>query len=151
MRIVKAILGRELKAYFFSPIAYVMLTGFTALGGWLFYQAMEQFIRITTYQDGFRAGGQLIREWTLEDDIIIPLFKNLMVLLLIMVPAITMRVFAEEKKQKTMELLLTSPIRIGHIVLAKYLAAVRERLKYRYVFKSFTARLNSRYRELRSR
>jgi ABC-2 type transport system permease protein len=124
MRTVRAILGRELKAYFFSPVAYVVLTGFTALSGWLFYQAMERFIRITTYVQGYKVGGQLIREWTLEDDILIPLFRNLSMLLLIMVPAITMRLFAEEKKLKTMELLLTSPVRLSHIVLGKYLAAV---------------------------
>ena len=123
MRTVRAILGRELKAYFFSPVAYVVLTGFTALSGWLFYQALERFLRLTTYLEGYKVGGQLVREWTLEDDIIIPLFRNLSVLLVIMVPAITMRLFAEEKKLKTMELLLTSPIRLLHIVLGKYLAA----------------------------
>jgi ABC-2 type transport system permease protein len=124
MRTVRTILGRELKAYFFSPVAYVVLTGFTVLSGWLFYQGLERFIRLTTYLEGYKVGGQIIREWTLEDDIIIPLYQNLSVLLLIMVPAITMRLFAEEKKLKTMELLLTSPIRLLHIVLGKYLAAV---------------------------
>jgi ABC-2 type transport system permease protein len=48
----------------------------------------------------------------------------LFMLLFIMVPAITMRLFAEEKKQRTEELLLTSPIRMVEILLAKYLAAV---------------------------
>ncbi len=124
MRTVRAIFGRELKAYFLSPTAYVVLTGFTALSGWLFYQAMERFIRLTTYVQGYKVGGQLVREWTLEDDIIIPLYRNLSVLLLIMVPAITMRLFAEEKKLKTMELLMTSPVRLFHIILGKYLAAV---------------------------
>ena len=123
MRKIRAIWARELKSYFFSPVAYVVLTGFTALSGWLFYQALERFIRLTAYQEGYKVGGQIIREWTMEEDIIVPLFKNLSVLLVIVVPAVTMRLFAEEKKQKTMELLLTSPIRIGHIVLAKYLAA----------------------------
>ena len=123
MRTVRAIFGRELKSYFFSPTAYVVLTGFTALSGWLFYQGLERFIRITQYIEGYKVGGQVVREWTLEDDILIPLFKNLSILLLIMVPAITMRLFAEEKKLKTTELLLTSPIRVSHIVLGKYLAA----------------------------
>jgi len=124
MRTVRAILGREVKSYFFSPAAYVVLTGFIALSGWLFYQALERFIRLTTYLEGYKVGGQIVREWTLEDDIIIPLYRNLSMLLVIMVPAITMRLFAEEKKLKTTELLLTSPIRLLHIVLGKYLAAM---------------------------
>ncbi len=124
MRAIWVIFVKELKAYFLSPVAYIVLTGFALLSGWLFYQLLERFIRITTIQQGYMVGGQIIREWTLADDLMIPLYKNLSVLFIIMIPAITMRLFAEEKKLKTEELLFTSPLRTSHILLGKYLASV---------------------------
>jgi len=124
MRVVASIFWKELRSYFLSPIAYVVLTGFTAISGFLFYQMVNFFIRLTTLIAGYEDKIQRGRELNLADDLMGPLFKNLNLFLLILVPAITMRLFAEEKKLKTEELLLTCPIRMGQVVMGKYLASL---------------------------
>ena len=124
MRAVATIFWKEFKSYFISPVGYVVLTGFTALSGFLFYQFLGVFIRVTSLMRGLMEKGQVVREWTLVDDLMEPLFKDLGLFLIIMVPAVTMRLFAEEKKLRTEELLLTSPVRMGSVVLGKYLAAL---------------------------
>lgn len=124
MRVIGAIFWKELKGYFLSPVAYVVLTGFTAISGWLFYQLLNYFLRITNIVSGYMVKGQIMREWTIVDDIMGPLYKNLSLFLIILVPGVTMRLFSEEKKLKTEELLLTAPIRMGQVVLGKYLASV---------------------------
>jgi len=124
MRVVSTIFWKEFKSYFLSPVAYVVLTGFTALSGFLFYQFLTLFIRVTSLMRGMMVKGQVVREWTLVDDVMGPLYRDLGIFLVVMVPAITMRLFAEEKKLKTEELLLTSPVRMGSVVLGKYLAAL---------------------------
>lgn len=124
MRAVFTIFWKEFKSYFISPVGYVVLTGFTALSGFLFYQIMGVFIRITSLMRGYMVKGQVVREWTLVEDVMEPLYKDLGMFLIIMVPAVTMRLFAEEKKLRTEELLLTSPVRMGSVVLGKYLAAL---------------------------
>jgi len=124
MRIISAIFWKEFKGYFLSPVAYVVLTGFTAISGWLFYQMLNYFLRITSIMSGYMVKGQIMREWTIVDDIMGPLYKNLSLFLIILVPGITMRLFSEEKKLKTEELLLTCPIRMGQVVIGKYLAAL---------------------------
>ncbi len=124
MRVMSAIFWKEFKGYFLSPVAYVVLTGFTAISGWLFYQLLNYFIRITSIMQGYMVKGQIMREWTLVDDVMTPLYRNLSLLLIIMVPAVTMRLFSEEKKLKTEELLLTCPIRMSSVVIGKYLASL---------------------------
>jgi len=124
MRAVGTIFWKEFKSYFVSPVGYVVLTGFTALSGFLFYQLLGFFIRITSLMRGYMVRGQVMREWTLADDVMGPLYKNLGLFLIVMVPAVTMRLFAEEKKLKTEELLLTSPVRMSEIVIGKYLASL---------------------------
>jgi len=124
MRTIATIFWKELKSYFLSPVAYVVMTGFTALSGFLFYQLLGVFIRVTSLMRGYMVKGQVIREWTLVDDIMGPLYRDLSLFLIILVPAITMRLFAEEKKLRTEELLLTSPIRMGEVVVGKYLASL---------------------------
>ncbi len=123
MRTIWIIFVKELKSYFLSPVAYIVLTGFAFLAGWLFYQLLELFLRMTTFMQGYMVGGEIVREWTLTDDLMTPLYKNLSLLFIIMIPAITMRLFAEEKKLKTEELLATSPINTSQVLLGKYFAA----------------------------
>lgn len=121
MRNVLTIVRKELRAYFVSPIAYVVLTGFLLLGGWFFFNLLSRFNMLlgiyTQLQQG--AADQL----NLNEFVIAPLMHNLSIVLVILVPMITMRAYAEEKKGGTYELLLTSPLRTGEIVLGKFLAS----------------------------
>ena len=120
MRNVIAIAWRDIRAVFVSPIAYVVLTGFTLLSGWFFFNMLGQFNRLAS-QYAMLQG--MDTTWlNLNDAVIAPLFHNLLFVLLIVIPMITMRSFSEEKSQSTFELLFTSPVRIGEMVLGKYLA-----------------------------
>lgn len=122
MRNLLTIAGREVRAYFVSPIAYVVLTGFLLLGGWFFYNLLARFNFILNLYQSLQGANVLDRlnlnEWVIE-----PLLQNLSVVLLIVVPAITMRTFAEEKRSGTFELLMTSPVRVTELVLGKFLGS----------------------------
>ncbi len=121
MRNVLTIVNKELRAYFVSPIAYVVLTGFLLLGGWFFFNLLSRFNLLLTIYTQLQQGAE--DQLNLNDFVIAPLMHNLSIILVILVPMITMRAYAEEKKGGTYELLLTSPIRTGEIVLGKFLAS----------------------------
>jgi len=111
---------KELRSYFVSPVAYLLLTMFAVIFGFFFWNSLGYFIFM-----GMEA--QLRDEPTpmnVNEQIIRPLLANLSVVGLFFIPIITMRLFAEEKRTGTIELLVTSPIRDGEIILGKWLAAV---------------------------
>ena len=121
MRNVWAIFKKELRLYFQSPIAYAVLTIFLILMGWLFYSNMAFFGRISVQAvQNPRLSGQL----SATDSVFSPLIGNMTIVLLFIIPALTMRLFAEEKKQGTFELLYTYPIRDSEVLFGKYLACV---------------------------
>lgn len=97
-----AITGRELKSYFVSPLAYVLAGLFMGITGFLFY-----LILVNTRQANLT-----------------PLFNNLSVVFLFLMPAISARLLAEERKQGTIELLMTSPIPDWALVASKYVASL---------------------------
>lgn len=105
-------------AYFYSPIAYVVITIFTIIAGYFFFNIMS-FYNFIAFSLGMRAdqmGGQL----NVVEMVFRPLFKNLAVVLLLMVPLLTMGLLSEEKKMGTAELLFTYPIRDGEIIMGKF-------------------------------
>jgi ABC-2 type transport system permease protein len=122
VRNVLTIAGREIKSYFVSPIAYVVLTGFLLLGGWFFFNLLARFNLLLTIYSA-QQNPQVLQRLNLNEFVIAPLLHNLSVVLVILVPVITMRSLAEEKKTGTYELLLTSPLRISEIVLGKFLGS----------------------------
>jgi len=122
MRNVLTIASRELKSYFVSPIAYVVLTGFLLLGGWFFFNLLARFNLLLTIYSA-QQNPQVLQRLNLNEFVIAPLLHNLSVVLVILVPVITMRTLAEEKKAGTYELLLTSPLRISEIVIGKFLGS----------------------------
>ena len=122
MKNALTIAARELRSYFVSPIAYVVLTGFLLLGGWFFYNLLARFTYLITVYSGMQ-GPQAVERMNLNDYVIAPLLHNLSIVLVILVPVMTMRTFAEEKRSGTFELLFTSPLRVGEIVAGKFLGA----------------------------
>jgi ABC-2 type transport system permease protein len=117
------IAGKEIRSFFVSPIAYVVLTGFLLLGGWFFFNLLFRFSYLLTVYTSLQ-NFQGLQNLNLNEHVIAPLLHNLTILLVIMVPVITMRAFAEEKTQGTYELLLTSPLTVTQIVLGKFLACL---------------------------
>ncbi|MEQ1802535.1 MAG: ABC transporter permease subunit [Gammaproteobacteria bacterium] len=103
MAVIRSIAGRELRSYFATPLAYVFIVIFLALTG-LF----------TFYLGGFYERGQAD---------LAPFFNFHPWLYLFLVPAIAMRLWAEERKSGSVELLMTLPVTLWQAVLAKFLAA----------------------------
>jgi ABC-2 type transport system permease protein len=123
VRVVLAIAGRELRSYFSSPVAYVLLAAYLALAGYFFYALLVAFNQTLQIYSMMR-NPEMLTRFNLNQMVIAPLLHNLSVLLIFVVPAITMRMFPEEKRSGTYELLLTSPVRVGEIVLGKFLGGL---------------------------
>jgi ABC-2 type transport system permease protein len=120
MRNVIAICKRELLAFFVSPIAYFVITGFALLVGFFFFNYLAFFARMYEMSQmmAFR-GGQLPN---LNQTVVEGLFQTMIVILVFLVPLLTMRIVAEEKRRGTFELLITSPVSVSEIVLGKFLS-----------------------------
>ena len=116
------IAGKELSGYFLQPVAYVVMTVFLLLGGFFFFALLRYFeVTLTAYSA--MQNPEVLQRLNLNERVIEPMLHNLAIVLVILVPAITMRSFAEEKRTGTYELLLTAPIRTGEIVAGKFIAA----------------------------
>lgn len=120
MKNILTIAGREWRSLFNSPVAFVVLGGFLLLGGWFFYNLLARFSMLVSLYSSTQVGGA-DAGLNLNEIVIAPLLHNLAIILVILVPMITMRSFAEERRSGTMELLLTSPIGTGQLVLGKFL------------------------------
>lgn len=110
MRRLFAIVGREWRAYFLSPLAYVILAAFLLMNGFIF-TAIVNFLNSPAAPKG---------------QALPLLFTNtyFWIFNLFVVPIIAMRLFAEERKAGTLELLLTSPVTEGTVVFGKFLGAL---------------------------
>ncbi|HXZ86976.1 MAG TPA: ABC transporter permease [Candidatus Binataceae bacterium] len=122
MRNTLVIAGKELQGYFVQPVAYVVLTVFLLLGGWFFFALLRQFDEMVQLVQ-MMGQGQQLQQMNLNSRVIEPLLHDLSIVLVIVMPALTMRVFAEEKRSGTYELLLTAPVRTGEIVAGKFIAS----------------------------
>lgn len=117
-----AICRRELLSFFVSPIAYFVITGFTLLVGFFFFNYLAWFARMFEMSQmmAFR-GGQVPN---LNQTVIEGFYQTMLLILVFLVPLLTMRTVAEEKRRGTFELLITSPVSITQIVLGKFLSLV---------------------------
>lgn len=123
MKNTMTIFRRELNAYFVSPMAYVVMVFFFALASVFFYLFLASFLQNQQIiQMQAQQGGQF-QPVNVNFMLIRGLLLNLSVISLFMIPMITMRSFSEDKRNGTMELLLTSPLTNWQIILGKYFAA----------------------------
>lgn len=116
MRNILTIAQKELKGYFVSPIAYGLMAMFALISGWFSYIAIALSLERAMMS---RGGPMDVNEWILR-----PVVSNMGVISLFLIPMITMRLFAEEKRSGTIELLITSPVRDLEIILGKWLGAM---------------------------
>lgn len=116
---VLAIAHKEMRAYFASPIAYIILGFFALLFGFFYYSILDWFVR-----QGMQMGMMGPQQMNVNQQMIRPLFLNLSVVILFMLPFLTARSYAEEKRSGTIELLLTSPLTDFQIVMGKFLGCM---------------------------
>ncbi|MBL7074705.1 ABC transporter permease [candidate division KSB1 bacterium] len=102
MQNIWAIFKKELKLYFNSPIAYIVITVFLMITGWFFSSTLF-----------------IVNEANLRS-----VFGAIPMIFIFVVPAITMRLVAEEKRSGTIELLMTMPVKDWEVILAKYGASL---------------------------
>ena len=119
VRNILAIAGKELRSYFASPIAYVIIGLFALLFGWFFYVYLHVFVE-QSQRMAMMGGGNV----NVNEQMIRGVLQNAAVIILFVMPMITMRTYSEEKRSGTIELLLTSPITDLDIILGKFLAAM---------------------------
>jgi len=117
---VFSIFKREIKAYFASPIAYVILAIFLIITGFFFYLMLMAFnlrcMQMAQYP-------YMARGMSLNEMLVRPLFQNMSIIVLLVIPMITMRLYAEEKKSGTIELLFTAPLSDVETATGKFLTA----------------------------
>jgi ABC-2 type transport system permease protein len=112
---------KEMRLYFTSPVAWVVFTIFLLIAGYFFYSIFA-FFTLASMQSAMNP--QMGRDLNVTDSVMRPLFSNISVILLLLMPLVTMRLFAEERRSGTIELLLTYPVRDGAVLAGKYLAAL---------------------------
>jgi ABC-2 type transport system permease protein len=121
MKNMWSITKRELGTYFSSPIAYAVIAIFLLIVGIFFYSSVAWFNAqaMQMAQDPY-----YYQQVNINQMVYSPMFHNISIILLLSLPLLTMRLFSEEKKSGTDELLFTSPLSVGQIILGKYLAAL---------------------------
>jgi len=121
MKGIYAIARRELDSYFATPVGWLCLCGFIAITGFFFALMVTDYTLQSTQQamNPYMADQLNVNEYLLP-----AFFGNWAVILLFLCPAISMRIFSEDYKQRSFELLLSSPVSSTEIVLGKYLGAV---------------------------
>ncbi len=112
---------RELASYFYSPIFYVVITVFLFIYSFMFFSILNFFSSQSLQAPQLAQMGIVIN---INEMVIEPALSNMSVVLLFIIPLITMRSFAEEKKNKSFALLLSSPVSLGEIVAGKFLACL---------------------------
>lgn len=125
MKKILAITKREFRSYFYSPVGYIVLAFFVILTGIFYYLYLNTFVEMclqaSFYESQYRGLQQSIN---VNFHMIRPYLYNVAIISLFILPLVTMRLFAEEKKQGTLELLFTSPLSINEIIIGKFLAGL---------------------------
>ena len=121
MRSAWIIAKRDLGSFFNSPIFYVVTTVFLIIYSFIFFNILNFFSFQSFQARQLQAMGMNLN---LNEMVIEPSLQNMSVILLMVIPIITMRSFADEKKMKTFRLLLSSPVHLREIILGKFLACM---------------------------
>lgn len=115
---IGTIVGKELKALFASPLAWVVLAFLQVILAWIFLTRIDYFLTVQP---------QLARVPNapgLTEIAVVPLFGIASIVLLMSVPLLTMRLIAEERRSNTMTMLISAPLSMTHIVVGKFLATM---------------------------
>jgi ABC-2 type transport system permease protein len=117
---ILAIANKELRSYFNSPIAYAVIGLFAFAFGYMFWLFLRGFIVESMRMSTNPMGGAV----NINQMMLRPLVMQVSVIVLFLLPMVTMRTYAEEKRSGTIELLLTAPLTDLQIILGKFLGAL---------------------------
>ena len=123
MRNTLALCGKEVRVLLTTWTSYVLFAAFLLISAFFFQRLVIEY-QFRTLQFTQMHDEQTLQAMNLTDWVMAPLFLNVTVFFLFLLPILTMRLLAEERRQKTLELLMTTPVRPIEIVLGKYLAGV---------------------------
>lgn len=121
MRNIAEIFKREARHYYTSPIAYVVIVIFTAVFGFLYFRNLIYYSQLS-YQ--LMQNPYYPQRVDLVMAVFAPLFSSNSIIFLLVIPPLSMRLFAEEKKSGTIELMFTYPVKDIQMVLGKWLASL---------------------------
>jgi len=121
MRSIYAVFKREVKAYFTLPIAYVMMGGLLFIVGLLYWMSFRWFLGISF--ESMR-NPMMASDLDISSMVVGATISTIGVVSVFTLPLLTMRLWAEEKRTGTLELLLTFPLRDSSIVLGKFFASL---------------------------
>ena len=121
MRNIAEIFKRETRHYYTSPIAYVVIVIFTAVFGFLYFRNLTYYSQLS-YQ--LMQNPYYPQRIDLVMAVFAPLFSSNSIIFLLVIPPLSMRLFAEEKKSGTIELMFTYPVKDIQMVLGKWLASI---------------------------
>lgn len=122
MRTIYVIFKKELSGFFLSPLFYFIAFVMTALLSVMFSISLDKFAYLSA--NAMMQFGVSPQQQNIHYAVFLPHLSMLNLLLIFLIPALSMRLLAEEKKMRTFDLLLTSPITSSAIVLGKYLASL---------------------------
>jgi ABC-2 type transport system permease protein len=120
MKAAVSIARREVLSFFVSPVAYIVITLFVLLSGFFFFQYLLRFNMIINFYAQMPYQPQGVSP-NLNQYVVEVFYQTLALLLVFLIPILTMRLIAEERKSGTFELLATSPLSVLEIVLGKFI------------------------------
>ena len=123
MRSVLAIARKELNVYFTTPIAYVAFMVMALFAALFFTGSVDVYRTFVTRMSSYE-GQEILEHLNLTDVVVSRLFDSVGIFIVIVSPFLSMRLVAEERRARTFELIMTSPVRPFQIVLGKYLASL---------------------------
>ncbi len=124
LRNIWLIFKKDTKSYFNSYIAYAVIAIFLAATGYLFFNLLASF-SVLSFQA--QANPMVAKQYNLlnvNESVVRPLFGTISMVMLLILPLLTMKLLADEKKSGTMELLLTYPVSDAEVILGKFLACL---------------------------
>ncbi len=118
MSATTAIIKKEVRTYFYSPVAYVLIGLFLLIMGIIFSRFVAIYQQVNAAQRMGQAQGVTL------DKLAVYYYQNMAFYLCLLTPFLTMKLYAEERSQNTLELLMTAPIRTSQLVFGKFLGAL---------------------------
>ncbi len=121
MKNLSTFIAKEMRAYFYSPIAYIIAGVFLGLVGYFFYSSLQLFSIQSVQLSG---SAKEVAGFNPTNVIMKGIFRSMGTVFILLTPLLTMRLIADERRMRTMELLMTSPLTLTTILAGKFLAAL---------------------------